>query len=100
MRSSLEALFERAALLRRIELVEPPAVVGRNTAQSVQSGVVFGFAAQVDGMVARIEEEIGEVTTVATGGLAELIVPAADSVDHHEPWLTLHGLRLIHEKNQ
>ncbi len=97
---SLEALFERAALLRRIELVEPPAVVGRNTAQSVQSGVVFGFAAQVDGMIARIEEEIGSVTTVATGGLAELIVPAADSVDHHEPWLTLHGLRLIHEKNQ
>ncbi len=96
---SLEALFARAALLRRVELVAPPTVIGRNTVQSVQSGVVFGFAAQLDGMVDRIVDEIGDVTVVATGGLAELIVPHAATVDHHEPWLTLHGLRLIYEKN-
>lgn len=96
---SLEALFERAALLRQVDLVEPGTTVGRNTHESIQSGVVYGTASLVDGMVDRIESEVGETTVIATGGYAELIAPHTASVEHHEPWLTLHGLRLVHEKN-
>ena len=96
---SLEALFERAALLRQVDLVEPGPVVGRTTHESIQSGVIYGSAALVDGMVDRIEEEIGDCTVIVTGGYAELIAPYTRSVEHHEPWLTLHGLRIVHEKN-
>ena len=97
---SLDALFGRAAALRRVELVEPEHVIGRSTVESMQSGAVYGFTAVVDGMVHRIEDELGESTTVvATGGLSGLIAPLSDTIEHHEPWLTLHGLRLIHEKN-
>ena len=97
---SMEALFQRAALLRRVEiLVEPRSVIGRNTIESLQSGIVYGWVALVDGMVERIEAELGQCTTIATGGLAHFIAPLAQSIDHHEPWLTLHGLRLVHEKN-
>ncbi len=96
---SLEALFERAALLRQVDLVEPRSAVGRNTHESIQAGVIFGTAALVDGMVDRIEDEIGPATVIATGGYADLIAPHARSVEHHEPWLTLHGLRIVHEKN-
>ncbi|MDE0846598.1 MAG: type III pantothenate kinase [Actinomycetota bacterium] len=96
---SLEALFGRAALLREVDLTEPKGVIGRNTHESIQSGVIFGSACLVDGMIDRIEEEIGDVTVIATGGYAELIAPHARTVDHHEPWLTLHGLRLVHNKN-
>jgi type III pantothenate kinase len=96
---SMEALFQRAALLRRVELVEPRSVIGRNTMESVQSGVVYGYASLVDGMVARIEDEIGEAVVIATGGLAPLIAPHTRAVDRHEPWLTLHGLRLVYEMN-
>jgi type III pantothenate kinase len=97
---SLDALFGRAAALRRVELVEPRSVIGKNTIESIQSGAVYGFAAQVDGICARIVKEIGEATVVATGGLAGLITPFSSSIQYHEPWLTLHGLRLIFEKNQ
>jgi type III pantothenate kinase len=96
---SLEALYAQAAALRSVELVTPRSVIGRSTVESIQSGVLYGFAAQVDGMVARIKEEIGEAVVVATGGLATLIAPHAGSVDHVEPWLTLHGLRIVHERN-
>ncbi|MEO1064211.1 MAG: type III pantothenate kinase [Actinomycetota bacterium] len=96
---SLEALFQRASALRRVELVEPRNVVGRSTIESIQSGVLFGTAAMLDGLVERIELEIGESTVVATGGLAVLIAPLVRRVDHHEPWLTLHGLRLVHSLN-
>ena len=96
---SLDALFERAALLRQVDLVEPRHAVGRNTHESIQSGVIFGTASLVDGMVERIEHEIGPATVIATGGYAELIAPHTRSVEHHEPWLTLHGLRIVHEKN-
>jgi type III pantothenate kinase len=96
---SLDALFGRAAALRRVELVEPRNVIGRNTVEAIQSGAVYGFAAQVDGLCVRFEEEIGESTVVATGGLAGLIAPLTDSIDHHEPWLTLDGLRIIYERN-
>ncbi|MGH9127760.1 MAG: type III pantothenate kinase [Acidimicrobiales bacterium] len=95
----LEALFMRASHLRRVELVEPRAAIGRNPAESLQSGAIYGYAALVDGLCARFEEELGASSVVATGGLAELIVPYTRRVSRHEPWLTLHGLRLIYERN-
>jgi type III pantothenate kinase len=97
---SLDALFGRAAALRRVELVEPRKVIGKNTVEAIQSGSVYGFAAQVDGLCARFQQELGqEATVVATGGLAGLITPLTERIDHHEPWLTLHGLRIIYERN-
>jgi type III pantothenate kinase len=97
---SLDALFARAAALRRVELVEPRNVIGRSTVESMQSGAVFGYTSLVDGMCERIRDELdADATVVATGGLAGLIAPLSAAIDHHEPWLTLHGLRLIHEKN-
>src|SRR3984893_12838397 len=96
---SLDALFGRAAALRRVELVEPRNVIGKNTVESMQSGALYGFAAQDDGLCGRFEDELGECSVVATGGLAGLIAPLTDSIDHHEPWLTLYGLRLIYERN-
>jgi type III pantothenate kinase len=96
---SLDALFGRAAALRRVELVEPRNIIGKSTVESIQSGAVYGFAAQVDGLVSRFEQELGDCTVVATGGLAGLITPLTESIEHHEPWLTLHGLRLVYERN-
>lgn len=96
---SLEALFARAALLPRVELVEPSNVLAKNTVESVQSGTIYGFAAQVDGLCRRLMVEVGSATVVATGGLASLIGPVSETIDHHEPWLTLHGLRIIYERN-
>jgi len=97
---SLDALFGRAAALRRVELVEPRNVIGKNTVESIQSGAVYGFTAQVDGLCTRIEAELGAATIIATGGLASLIAPLSTKIQHHEPWVTLHGLRLIWERNQ
>ena len=97
---SMDALFGKAAALRRVELVEPRSVIGKTTVESVQSGAVYGYSALVDGMCDRIEEELGDATIIATGGLASLISPITESIEHEEPWLTLHGLRLIWEKNQ
>jgi type III pantothenate kinase len=97
---SLEALFGRTSLLHKAELVEPRSVIGKTTAESIQSGALYGFAAQVDGIVRRFEAEMGESTVVATGGLSGLIVPFSETIDHHDPWLTLHGLRLIYLRNQ
>jgi type III pantothenate kinase len=96
---SLDALFARAAALSWVELVKPRRVIGKTTAESVQSGVLYGFAAAVDGLVRRFEAELGECTVVSTGGLAELITPLSTTIAHHEPWLTLRGLRLIHAMN-
>jgi type III pantothenate kinase len=98
---SLDALFARAAGLRRVELVEPRNVVGRSTAESLQSGAIYGYVAVVDGMCERIRNELdADATVVATGGLSGLIGPLSSAISHVEPWLTLHGLRLIFEKNQ
>lgn len=97
---SLEALFARAALLPRVELVEPRSVLAKNTVESVQSGVIYGFAAQVDGLCARLVDELGPCTVVATGGLAGLIGPYSAAIEHHEPWLTLDGLRIIFGRNE
>lgn len=96
---SLDALYAQAAALRSVELVEPRAVIGQSTEEAIQSGVLFGFAAQVDGMCARFGAALGDATVVATGGLATMIVPYTTRVDHVEPWLTLHGLRTIFERN-
>lgn len=98
---SLEALFAHAALLPRVELVEPRSVLAKNTVESVQSGAIYGFAAQVDGLCRRIEAELGEpCTVVGTGGLAGLIGPVSECIEHHQPWLTLFGLRIIYGRNQ
>jgi type III pantothenate kinase len=97
---SLDALFAHAAALRRVELVEPRSVIGKSTVESIQSGALYGFACQVDGLCRRIAGVLGECTVVSTGGLAELIAPHAEEIEYVEPWLTLHGLRLIFERNQ
>ena len=96
---SLEALFERAAALRSVELTPPRSVIGRSTAESLQSGAIYGYASQVDGLCRRIMGEIGPSTVVGTGGLAPLIAPHSDCIQHVQPWLTLHGLRLVWRKN-
>jgi len=97
---SMDALFERAAALRRVELVEPRNVIGKSTVESIQSGALYGFSGQVDALVERFQSELGECTVVATGGLAEPILPHSKTIQHYEPWLTLQGLRIIFERNR
>jgi len=97
---SMDALFGRAAGLRRVELVEPKHVIGKSSAESIQSGMIYGFSAQVDGLVDRFVAELGECEVIATGGLAEPIIPHSRTVQHYEPWLTLYGLRIIFERNR
>ena len=96
---SLDALFGRAAALRAVELVEPRSVIGKSTVESIQAGSVFGFAAMIDGMVQRFRAELGDINVVATGGLAHVIVPATETIEHVEPFLTLHGLRIVYQRN-
>ena len=97
---SLDALAARAAQLRKIELVRPRSVIGKNTVEALQSGAIYGFAGQVDGLVDRITAEIGAVTAdVATGGLAPVVLAESRTITHHEPDLTLVGLRLVYDKN-
>jgi type III pantothenate kinase len=97
---SLTALVERAARIPRIELAEPETAIGRSSRAAIQSGVVFGFAGLIDGVVRRIEEELGDATMLATGGLAAAIVPFTEMIDEVDEMLTLKGLRLIHERNR
>ena len=96
---SLTALVERAARIGRIDLEEPETAIGRSSRAAIQSGVIFGFAGLIDGVVRRIEDELGEVQLLATGGLASTIVPFAETIDEVDEMLTLKGLRLIHERN-
>ncbi len=98
---SAQALFERTAQLPRVELTRPPSAIGRNTAHSMQSGLLFGYVGLVEGMVARFKAELGpETYIIATGGLAELVARETDVIDVVDLWLTLHGLRIIYELNQ
>ncbi|HLI15197.1 MAG TPA: type III pantothenate kinase [Acidimicrobiales bacterium] len=96
---SMDALFAHAAALPRVALSAPEHVIGRSTVQSMQVGAVYGHAALVDGLCARLLAELGAATVVATGGLADLIAPHCRAVRHVEPWLTLHGLRLLFARN-
>jgi type III pantothenate kinase len=100
---SVEALGARGAQLRKVELARPRSVVGRNTVEALQSGILFGFAGQVDGIVHRMATELAndpdQVTVIATGGLAPLILEEAETIDAHDPWLTLRGLKLVFDRN-
>ncbi len=101
MQISAEALFSRAARLARIPIQKPPKAIGRNTAHSVQSGIVFGYVGLVDGLVDRIRAEIGDPCRVlATGGLASLVGPESRTIEEVIPNLTLEGLRILHERNR
>jgi type III pantothenate kinase len=96
-----EALFQRTAKLPRIDLIRPPAVIGKNTVQSMQSGLLFGYVGLVEGVVARFRNELGErMKVIGTGGLASLIAAETTIIDAVDPWLTLEGLRLIWNMNQ
>jgi type III pantothenate kinase len=96
---SAATLVQRAARLTHVELEAPPSVIGRNSVEAIQSGLVFGTAGEVDGIVERVRSELGPATTIATGGLAPVVIPHCRTIDHHEPFLTLEGLRLVHGKN-
>ena len=101
---SVDALAARAAQLRKVELVRPRSVIGKNTVECLQSGILYGFAGQVDGLVRRITAELeasgaGPITVIGTGGLAPLVVSESETIKHHIPELTLLGLRLVYERN-
>ena len=102
---SSDAAAARSAALRRVELTRPRSVVGKNTVECMQSGAMFGFAGLVDGLVARIRRDVdgfdgADVTVVATGHTAPLLLPELRTVDHYDKHLTLDGLRMVYERNQ
>jgi type III pantothenate kinase len=98
---SAEALFEKAARLWRVEIRRPERVIGKTTAGSIQSGLYFGYLSLVDGVIGRIEKELGaRPRVIATGGLAELFGGGSERIEEVDPLLTLTGLRLIHERNR
>ena len=101
---SVDALSRRAAQLLKVELTRPPRLIGKNTVEALQSGIVYGFAGQVEGIARRMARELApddpdSVTIIATGGLATLVINEVSVIDAHEPWLTLIGLRLVFERN-
>ncbi len=103
---SVDALAARAAQLRKVELIKPKSVIGKNTVEALQSGTIYGFAGQVDGLVTRIIEELellypsaGQTTVIATGGLAPLVIGISETIDTYEPDLTLLGLSMVFNRN-
>jgi type III pantothenate kinase len=97
---SLDALIDRASKLASVELVKPPAVIGKNTTHMLQSGMIYGYAGLVDMTVERIREELGrEARVIATGGLAHLIAAETKSIERVDPFLTLDGLRILFDRN-
>ena len=97
---SMDALFARAARLVKVDYAAPPSVIGKTTVGGLQSGLVYGFAGQVDGIVGRIREEIGaDAPVVATGGLVDLVAPHSRTIERVDPFLTLDGLRMVWDLN-
>lgn len=101
---SVDALSRRAAQLLKVELTRPNRVIGKNTVEALQSGIIFGFAGQIEGISRRMAAELSpddpdQVTIIATGGLAPLVIDEVPTIDAYEPWLTLIGLRLVYERN-
>ena len=96
---SAVGLSRAADRLPQVEITAPRSVIGKNTVEAIQAGLVFGTAAEVDGIVERIQKELGPATVVATGGLAPVVMPHSTSIDHHDQWLTLEGLRIVFERN-
>ncbi|MGH7858989.1 MAG: type III pantothenate kinase, partial [Candidatus Binatia bacterium] len=98
---ALEALYQKAAKLYRVELAKPPQVVGRNTVQAIQSGMIHGYGAMVDGLVRRIQNENAvKARVLATGGFAVLLGPESETIEEVDEFLTLDGLRILHERNR
>ena len=97
----MEALFERASMLHRVEIARPKSVIGKTTTGALQSGLLYGYAGIVDSMVERIRAELGDkARVVATGGLAGRVATESTAIESVEPFLTLEGLRIIFEKNR
>ncbi|HEU5009697.1 MAG TPA: type III pantothenate kinase, partial [Gaiellaceae bacterium] len=98
---SMDALVARAARLVQVDYTAPPTVIGKTTVGGLQSGLVYGFAGQVDGIVRRIRGELGaDARAIATGGLAELVAPHSETIERVDPFLTLEGVRAVWELNQ
>jgi len=98
---SMQALFQRAAKLPRVEFVQPPSSLGKNTIHSIQAGLVFGFSAMADGICERIAKERGEkLFIMATGGLATILAKESRCIEEVDPFLTLEGLRILFERNK
>ena len=97
--TTADALVGRTAQLPHVELVPPPSVLGRNTIQAMQAGLVLGHLAMVEGLIDRMKREMGGATVISTGGLSAVLGPHTDHFDAVDPWLTLDGLRLIAARN-
>jgi type III pantothenate kinase len=98
---SADALFQRAARLPRIDVRKPPRVIGRTTVGAMEAGLFWGYVGMVEGLVRRMSDELGgQALCIATGGLAEVIAPETSLIEHVDADLTLHGLRLVWERNQ
>jgi type III pantothenate kinase len=101
VRIAADALVQRTSKLLRVDIHRPPNVIGRNTTHAIQSGFLFGYVALVEGMVARFRAELGpDMKVIATGGQADLIAPETKAIDILDPWLTLHGLRIVWDMNR